>query len=244
MSLNSRDRLHAAARAQRHRLRTLVDAAARDLDVLSLQRARHVGHGQVVGPQAIGIQPHVDLALAPAEHGHLADAGDAFDLPAQDLVRVLGHFADRPVGGQREAEDRRRVRIEPVDARLLDGFGQEGQCAVDLVTHFLRGDVGILVQQEADRDDGDTFRRGRSQLVDAADRIHRFFDLVGDFRLDLFGRGARLDRRDDNGGDVHLGEAVDAEQREGEHADDRERKNQHRREDGAFNGERSKPLHD
>ena len=48
MSLNSATRLDAAAGAQRDRLRPLIDAAAGDLDVLRLQRARDVGDRQVV----------------------------------------------------------------------------------------------------------------------------------------------------------------------------------------------------
>ena len=97
MSLNSATRLDAAARAQRDRLRALIHAAAGDLDVLRLQRARDVGDGQVVGAQAIGVEPDVDLALAAAEHEHLADAVDALELAAQHLVGVLGDVADRLV---------------------------------------------------------------------------------------------------------------------------------------------------
>ena len=120
MSSNSATLCDAAARAQRDRLRALIDAAAGDLDVLRLQRARDVGDRQVVGAQPIGVEPDVDLALAAAEDEHLADAVDALELAAQHLVGVLGDVADRLVRGQREAEDRRRVGIELVDARLLD----------------------------------------------------------------------------------------------------------------------------
>ncbi len=76
----------------------LVDAAAGDLDVLRLKRARHVGDRQVVGAQAIGVEPDVDLPLPAAEHEHLADAVDALELAPQHLVGVLGDVADRLVG--------------------------------------------------------------------------------------------------------------------------------------------------
>ena len=120
MSPNSCDRLHAAARAQRDRLRALLDAAAGNLGVLRLQRARDVGDGQVVRAQPVGIERDVDLALPAADHHHLADAADAFELPAQRLVGVLGDVADRLVGRDRERQDRRRVGIELLDRRLLD----------------------------------------------------------------------------------------------------------------------------
>src|SRR5947199_326381 len=59
--------LHAAARAQRERLRALIDTAAWNLDVLRLQRARDVGDGKVVRAQPVGIEPDIDLTLAAAE---------------------------------------------------------------------------------------------------------------------------------------------------------------------------------
>ena len=71
-----------------------------------------------------------------------------------------------------------------------------------------------------------------------------FFDLVGDLGLDLLRRGARLDRRDGDGRDVDLREAIDAEARERERADDGQRQDEHGREDRTFDAERSKPLHD
>ena len=74
MSLNSRDRLDAAARAKGQRLGALVHAPAGHLDVLRLQRARHFGDGEVVGTHPVGIEPDIDLALPTAEHEHLADA--------------------------------------------------------------------------------------------------------------------------------------------------------------------------
>ena len=49
--------------------------------------------------------------------------------------------------------------------------------------------------------------------------LHRFLDLVGDFRLDLLGRRSRLDGGDHDGGEVHLRESIDAEAHERERAD-------------------------
>jgi hypothetical protein len=238
------DRLHAAARAQRDRLRTLVHAAARDLDVLALERARDVGDRQVVAAEPVRVEPHVDLALAATEDQHLPDAVDAFNLAAQDLVRVLGDVAHRLLRAQREAQHRRRVGIHLVHAWLLDGLREPRQHPVHLVAHFLRGDVGVLVEQERDDDLRDAFRRHRPQIVDAADRVDRFLDLVGDLGFDLLRRGAGLHRRHRNGGEVDLGKAIDAQTREREGADDGERQDEDGRKDRTFDAKRGKPLHD
>ncbi len=152
------DGLHASPRAERNRLRPLIHASAWNFGVLQVHRARDVGDGDVVGAQAIGVEPDVDLSLAPSDDEHLADAFEAFELPAEDLVRVLRDFPERPVRRQREADHGRRVRVELVDARLLNRLRQQRQRAVDLVTDFLRRRVAVLVEQEADGHKGHAFR--------------------------------------------------------------------------------------
>jgi len=102
-----RDGLDATAGAQRHRLPSLIHASAGDLDVLLLERVRHVGDRQVVRTKAIGIEPDVDLARPAAEDDHLAHARYTFELTPQHFVGVFGDVADRFVRGQREAEDGR-----------------------------------------------------------------------------------------------------------------------------------------
>ena len=104
----------------------------------------------------------------------------------------------------RERQHRRRVGIELLDRRLLDGLRQQRQDAVDLVAHFLRRDVGVLLEQERDDDLRDAFGRGRAQLVDAADGVDRFLDLVGDLGLDFLRRRAGQARGDDDGREVDL----------------------------------------
>jgi hypothetical protein len=232
------DAEHAAARSQRQRLRALIDAPAGHLDVLALQRARDVGDRQVVRAQPIRIEPDVDLPLAAAEDEHLADAVHAFELAAQRLVGVFGDVAHRLVRAQRQAEHRRRVRIHLVDARLLDGPRQPRQNAVHLVAHFLRGDVGVLLEHERDDHLRDAFRRDGAQIVDAADRVDRFLDLVGDLGFDLLGRGARLDRGDENRRKVDLRKAIDAKARERERTDHRQREDEDGREDRPFDAQR------
>ena len=102
----------------------------------------------------VGVEPDVDLALPTAEDEHLADAVHALELAAQDLVGVLGDFA-RPAcsARQRDAETGAASGSKLVDARLLDRLRQPRQHAVDLVAHFLRGHVAVLLEHERDDDD-------------------------------------------------------------------------------------------
>ena len=230
--------LYAAARAQGHRLRALIHAPAGDFDVLLLQRSRDVGHRQVVGAQAIGVEPDVDLPRPSTNDEHLPDARHAFELAAQHLVGILGDVAQRLVRAERETEHWRRIGIEAVDTRLLHGLGQERQDAVDLVAYLLRGHIRVFLQQEADHDLRDPLRGCRAQLVDAADRVDGFLDLVADFGFDLLRRGTGLHRRHDDPWEVDFRKLVDAEQREGEEPDDREREDEDGREDRPFDAQR------
>ncbi len=231
------DGVHAAARTERHRGGALLDTAPGNLGVLRLERAGHIRDGQVVGPQAIGVEQHVDLPRASTDDDDLADAADALELASQRLVRVFGDVANRRVRRHGERQHGRGVGIEFLDHRLIDGPRQQRQHAVDAVPDFLRGDVAILLEQEGDDDLRDAFRRVRAQLVDAADGVDGFLDLVGDFRLDFLRRGARKAGGDDDGRKIDLRESIEPEPRECEGADDCQRECDDRREDRSTNGE-------
>ena len=94
MSLNSPDALDAAARAERDGLRALVHAAAGNLRVLQVQRARDVRDRHVVGAEPIRVERDVDLAAARPQradgHGRRARALDLqnAEIPAAAWTRV------------------------------------------------------------------------------------------------------------------------------------------------------------
>ena len=225
-------------------MRPLIDAAARDVGVLRLERPRDVVDREVVGVQAIGIDPDVDLSLASAEDEHLADAVSALEPPPEHLVRVLGDVADRLPRGDGDRQDRRGVGILLLDRRLRDRPRQERQDPVDAIADFLRGHVGVLLQKERDDDLRDAFGRIRAELIDAADGVDGFLDFVGDLALDLLGRRARQTRRDGDGREVHLRQPIDAELAERECADDGQREDEDRGKNRTANAELSEPLHD
>ena len=136
------------------------------------------------------------------------------------------------------------VEVELLDRRLQHRPRQLRHDAVDAVAHFLRGDVGVLLELERHHDLRDALGRGRGERVDAADGVDRLFDLVGDLGLDLLGRGAGQARRHRDGRDVDVRKAIDAEPAEREQADDGQREHEHPGEDGPPDADRGKPLHD
>jgi hypothetical protein len=173
-------------------------------------RALHVGGRHRRRAHEDRIEEHVDLPLAPADELHLPDAVDRLEGAPQALVGELRRLADRvALRLQREVENRRRVGVELLDARLIDVLRQVGQDRVDLVAHVLRGDVDVLFEHERDDDLRDAFRRDRPELVDAADRVDRPFDLVGQLGLDLLGSRAVLRRRHDDRRKIDLRESID-----------------------------------
>src|SRR5205807_1218501 len=108
---------------------------------------------------------------------------------------------------------------------------------------FLCRDVDVLVEQERDDDLRDALRRRRPQIVDAADGVDGFLDLVGDLGFDLLWRRALLDRGDENRREVDLRILIDTKLHEAENADDRKREDEDGREDRTLDAEFSKPLH-
>jgi len=78
-----------AALALHHVLGAVLgQEAGRDVAVGGGQRVRDIAHAQVEGPQPLGVDHHLVLLVAAAEHGHLADAGHGQQPPPH---HGLGH---------------------------------------------------------------------------------------------------------------------------------------------------------
>ena len=86
------------------------DVAAGQVGVLLLQRVADLGDRQLVGGEAIGLDPDVHRALEAADDLHFADARRALERHLDDLVGDLGQLADRQVARQRDRQDRRADR--------------------------------------------------------------------------------------------------------------------------------------
>src|ERR1019366_3269879 len=223
---------HAAGRADREILRALFEAAAGKFEVLRFERVENVGDREAVRAQLIGIDQHVDLALRAAHDADLTDTFRVLQFLLNQLVGDHREIAQRAGRGDGDLHDRRGVRIHLLNNGLLRGGRQIVGNQVDLVLDFLRGDVAVLRKFEGDDDERLAFGRSGAQFVDLTDGVDGVFYLLGDFGFHFFGRSAGIGDDDLHGWDVDFGEEVDAEAEIRECADDDERENQHRREDG------------
>ena len=216
-------------------LRPLRDAACRQLDVLLPQRRRDLGQGHVERPHDVGIETDLDLAIGAADQLHLPDAADALEPLFDLLVGNLREIAQRQVAAHRDLQDRLRAGVELLNHRRLGRFGERCRHERHAIAYFLGGDVAVLFEQEGDDDLRHAFDGARAELVDAADRVDRAFDLLRDLAFDLFGRRARIRDGDRHRRQVDVREQVDAQPHERVQADHGQRQDEHRRKDRPAN---------
>ena len=183
-------RLHRELEGALLRHRRLVQHAARDLDVLRLQREHDVARGQADGLQPVGIEPHAHRIVAAAKHRDRPDAVDA---------RQRVGNRERGVVRNEQAVARFVRRIEVHDHHQVGralGHRYADVAHVDrksrlrdrhAILHLHLGDVEIGAEIERDRDGKAPVRR----------RVRRHVDHVLD-AVDLL-----LDRRHHGRGD-HL----------------------------------------
>ena len=176
------ERLHRDLECALLRHRRLIEHAARDLDVLRLQRQHDVARGQAERLQPIGIEPDAHRIVAAAEHGDRADAVDARQRVG-DLERgVVGdEQAVARLVGRIEVHDHHQVgrALGHRDADVAHVGGKSRLRDRDAILHLHLRDVEIGAEIEGDRDGEAAVRR----------RIRRHVDHVLD-AVDLL-----LDRR-------------------------------------------------
>ena len=148
------------------------------------------------------------------------------------LVGDLRQRPERQRAGQREADDRVRVRIDLRDDRRLHLRRQLLERLGDLLPHVLCRVVDVPLQDEPERDPAVALADERLHLVDARDAAERLLGGLDDRAVQFLGAGARQVEKDDDGRGIRFGEEIDAEIAEGEHARHDEQHHEHRREDG------------
>ena len=176
--------------------RRLIENAARHLDVLSLQRQRHVGRGQAERLQAIRIEPDAHRIVAAAEHRDRADAVD----PGQRVLDLQG----RVVGDeQRVARAVGRDEMHDhhqVGRALVDGDADRPHVGRQprlrdrhAVLHLHLRDIEIGAEIEAHRDgEASVRRRVRRHVEHVLDAVDLLLDRRDRRRRDHVGAGARI----------------------------------------------------
>ena len=110
------------------------------------------------------------------------------------VLRNLRHLAKICRCRNNDAQDRCGIAVEFLNRRLLGGFRQIRNHGLNAVLNLLRRDVYVLFKNELDEDLRDAFDRGRTQLVDTADRVDRFLDLFSYLGFHLLRRRTGIDR--------------------------------------------------
>ncbi len=148
--VGERPRVDDAARDAHEPLaRALDHAAGRHFLVLARERRRQLRGRDAVGAHRVGIQLHADLPRGAADDVHAADARSSPRCASARRLGEVGDLADRPLRAlQRDRHDRRVVRIEVLDDRLLDVLRQRAADARHLRLHVLLrgGDVDAEVE--------------------------------------------------------------------------------------------------
>src|SRR6185503_7674807 len=127
--------------------------------------------------------------------------------------------------------------------RRVDVARQVGQRRGDAVAHVLRGGVDVAVEREGHDHDRGALAGDRSQLADALDGVDGFLEGDPDLGLHLLGRGTRQLGPHHHRRQVDRRETVDAELPVAGGADDHQRQDDHRGEDGTANADRGQLLH-
>ena len=222
---------------------TRVNAPRWKLHILDLQRTGKFGRRHVVRTELVRIDPDIYLPFLSADDRDLADAVDRFDAFLDPVFGDIRNLAERCRCRNGNTQHRSCVRIQFLNGRLFGRLRKMRYDGLDSIFDLLGGNVHILFENELNKDLCDAFDRARPQLVDAANCIDRFFDLIGDLGFDLLRRRTGVYDRDRDRRKVDLREKVNAEAQERKRSHDHERQDQHRGKNGTLNTNFSKPLH-
>ena len=177
----------AAQRAQGLLAQWRGDVAAGDVGVLPLDGRAHGGDGDLVGGQAVGIQPHVDGALQSADDFDLTHAGGALDLDLDDFIGQLSQLAGRARAGHGEGQHGRELVVVLGNRRRIGVAREVAHHGGDAVAHVLRGGFDVAVQIKGDDDKRTALAADGGQFLDAFNGVDGFLNGLGDLRFHLGG---------------------------------------------------------
>lgn len=198
----------------------LIEDSTGYFKILVDESAANFFDGNVVGSQAIGIDFDIDGAAPAAGEEDVADPLDGLEEFLDIGAGDFGDFADIAIAGDDDGDDGSSIEVEFVDEGRIHSFGKGAGDRGDFVAGFLRADISIFFEDEADDDGAGTFAGGRAELIDSGDGIEGFFEGFGDGAFHFFGAGTRKGCADGDDGEVDFGEEVNTDLEVGNEAED------------------------
>ena len=129
------------------------DSARRHLDVLLLQGVLDIGGGQVVGCQALAVEPDAHGKFALAEDTHIGGTRQGLQPWFDDAIGDIGYLQRRvSIGGEGHPDDRVGISLDLGDHRLLDIGRQLVAHPRDAVAHVGCSGVRVTLELEAHGD--------------------------------------------------------------------------------------------
>jgi two-component system sensor histidine kinase SenX3 len=176
-----------AAEAERHRLRTALDALATGVvlaDSSGVPQVRNVAAGRFTGHEAVLLSTAVDALLREASAGHAGTRTIEFAGPPRRVLQIHAEplaegFALATIDDVSE-----RARLDAVRTDFVANISHELKTPV--------GALAVLAEAAADSDDPEIVQRLTNRMVDEAHRAARTIDdLLELSRIELGGQALK-----------------------------------------------------
>ena len=181
------------------------------------QSAADLFQGDAARSELCRIDLDSDRRLPVAEYGDLCDPGHLGDLLRQEKIAVIVHLGQRHRIGMRRQQENggiRRIDLLVVRRRghgLRQGLAGDRDCRL----HVLGRRIDVAVELELNDDRRRAERAQRGELRDPGDLCELPLERSGDRRCHGFGARPLKARGDLDGGEVHLGQRRDRQERIG-----------------------------
>ncbi len=175
-------------------LRAQLGVAGGQRQRLGVDRVDHIGGGEAVGAQLVGVEIDHDLAVAAAGGRRQGDAGNRRQGLAHLVQAVIVELLlVQRVRGQAELQHRHAGGVELHHDRRLDAGRHQGPGGVRRRHDLADRQVDVHVRLEVDLCDGEPFQRLALHVPNIADvRADVIFTVGGNALLHLLRRQARI----------------------------------------------------
>ena len=126
----------------------VIQAAARDVSMLTLDSADYIGCNYAVTSHLWGFQPDAYFALAAPDKFHAANARYSLQTLFDDIFGEGCEFTHWPGAGYNHRDNGFRIRIKYGNDRLINRVRQKRHSLTDFVPYLLCFEVGIFLHIE------------------------------------------------------------------------------------------------